>query len=173
MRTALALIITLALSANHSQARIVHIPSYDELFSKADVILIVRPGETRDAQGDDVTQPLGVSDLDDYVTAVVTPLTILRVVKGDFKQKEMDLPHYRLDTEKAARKGHGGLGNGPALVVFAQKDENVNEFDDLPCERDYMLFMKKLKDGQLQFYTGQFDPKFSVFRLSPRTQEGG
>lgn len=173
MRTALALFSTMAVFASLCQARFVHIPSYDELFAKADVILIVRPEETRDAQADEATQPLGVTGHDDYVTAVVTPMKVLRVVKGDFKQKTMNLPHYRLDMEKAARNGRGGLGNGPSLVEFAKKEESINEFDDLPSERDYMLFMKKLKDGELQFYTGQFDPEYSVFRLTPPTSDGG
>jgi len=165
MRTVLAIITTFVFNTCVSEARPVPGPSYDELFTEADVIFIVRPGNTRDAQDNDVTQPLGVSGLDDFVTAVVTPVRILRVIKGHCKQAEMDLPHYRIDLEKAGR----GLGNGPLLVEFEQKEKGVGEFDDAPGDRDYLLFMRRLTDGQLQFYTGHFDPRPSVFRLSEPT----
>jgi hypothetical protein len=107
-----------------------------------------------------------------YLTPVVTPVKVLAILKGTLEKDEFLLPHYRMDWEKAHRNGIGGISNGPSLVTFAAPPEDRLEFDGFPWDRAYILFLKKEKDGDVTFVTGQFDPEFSVFRLRRPTDNG-
>ncbi|MDM4019418.1 hypothetical protein [Roseiconus lacunae] len=108
-----------------------------------------------------------------YLTACITPMKVLAVLKGDFEGNELVLPHYRMDWEKASINGIQGIGNGPSLVVFAKKRTDEPDSDDTPLDRDYIIFLTKREDGQCDFVTGQVDPSFSVFRLNPASLHRG
>jgi hypothetical protein len=147
--------------------------SYGELNKRAHVVLIVRPEETRDAVDNDPIIEIGRDHSMQYLTACVTPMKVLAVLKGTYEGKEFVLSHYRMDWAKAAKNGIQGIGNGPSLVVFAKKRTDGPDFDDTPVNRDYILFLTKREDGQYDFVTGQFDPSFSVFRLNPASLDRG
>lgn len=166
MRTrTLLLALGFLLTQKLAYSRPVPVLSYDELLKQADVVLIVRPSKTRDAEPGD---PIAVMPLDRanrYLTPTVTSFKVLATVKGVFKSKKLLLPHYRLDWEKAKKNGVAGISNGPSLVTFVDSENDEDYFDDVPSNRDYLLFLKRTADGSYDFVTGQFDPVFSVLGI--------
>ena len=66
----------------------------------------------------------------------------MRVVKGEYKGNKLDLVHFRY--KEGAR-----LMNGPRLAAFRR-------------EFEYLVFLKKEKNGQFVFVSGQVDPSLSV-----------
>ena len=109
-------------------ARPVPVLTYAELFEQADCVLIVHPISTRDArQGDPLVEtPREVGRT--YLTPVVTRFKVLSVVKGEIASKEILVPHYRLDWDKAKSNGIFGIGNGPSLVIFANPKKDDHDF---------------------------------------------
>lgn len=173
MKTAMfAISAILSLQCSTGMARPVPLLSYDELLKKADVVVIVRPGSTRDAVQNDPTIELEREHAKQYLTACVTPMKVLATIKGVIDGQEFLLPHYRMDWPKANRNGIEGIGNGPLLVTFADQNPKDNESDYVPSNRDYIIFLVKRQNGGYDFVTGQFDPKFSVFRLNPSSNGG-
>lgn len=142
-----------------AMARPVPILSYSELLSQSDVVLVVRATEVRDAREGD---PIATTDRDAsiYLTAIVTNLRVLAVLKGDFSQKSFVLAHFRLDMEKARRNGIEGIGNGPNLASFSIS--KVDDDNGRPSDGDAIIFLKRKQDGTLVPVTGQFDSTFSV-----------
>src|SRR6516225_2579356 len=121
---------------------------YEKLFKRADLIVIVKPLEVREANIQDEAKPP-----QDYLTGVVTKFKILHVIKGEFKKDNLDIVHFRL------KKGVKVM-NGPLLVSFQTKAVKL-KVEDRQIEVknwDYMLFLKLEKDGRLNFVSGQFDP---------------
>lgn len=147
-----------------SHARKPPLLSYEQLAKKADFILVVRAIRTRDAHdGDPIVE---MKRGEKYLTPVITHIRVLATLKGKIDSKEIHLPHYRVDHVKAKENGLNGWGNGPALVQFP---ESANDVADSPEPRagDRLLFLIKDDGGKFDFVTGQFDPKYSVFPLSP------
>jgi hypothetical protein len=127
---------------------------YDKLFKHADLVIIAKPVAVREARKDDgATPPKGHADI---LTGVVTTFEILHVVKGEYKPKKMDLIHFRLKTGVH-------IGNGPMLVKFHTKamDLSGKSWAGI-VSSDYMLFLKKDKDGRFEPVSGQLDPALSV-----------
>jgi hypothetical protein len=128
---------------------------YEKLFKRADLIVIVKPLEVRGANiQDDAKVP---EDYQDYMTGVVTKFKVLHVVKGEFKQKNLAIFHLRMKEGKS-------IMNGPMLVSFQKKPVKLKGEDPKieVKDRDYILFLKKDKDGRLKFVSGQTDPVLSV-----------
>jgi hypothetical protein len=133
---------------------------YDKLFKNADLVVIVKPSAVRDATEKDKAIP---PDNEDYLVGVVTSFKVIHVVKGEYKEKKLDLVHFKI---KEGRM----IGNGPLLVSFHTKETKIrgDSWSSIIMESEYMLFLKKQKDGQFTFVSGQFDPELSVKQvLSP------
>src|SRR5262245_9067241 len=115
-RTAIVLILVglcLALMGGAIPARQIADWPYDKLFKHADLVVIVLPVSVRDAaEKDKAVPPRG---MEDYLVGVVTSFKVLHVVKGDYKEKKLDLVHFKLN-----KKGMM-IGNGPSLVSFHTK----------------------------------------------------
>jgi hypothetical protein len=129
---------------------------YDKLFKQADLVVIVKPLAVRDASKEDqAIPPKGHSNL---LTGLVTTFEVLQVVKGECKQKKMELVHFRL---KAGVK----VSDGPLLVSFHTKARDLSGKGRAGWFRsDYMLFLKK-KGGRFEPVSGQFDPGLSVKQM--------
>ena len=145
-------------------ARPVDVPTHAELLARSNLIIVVRPVATRDAKaGDPIVRSKRTNR--DYLVPVVTRFRVLAVLKGDFKETELLLPHYRLDL---SRSNVSGIGNGPQLVTFpALNQADPNVADPIPYAEDRILYLVREPDGSPSFVTGQFDPAFSVLRVSP------
>jgi hypothetical protein len=129
---------------------------YEKLFKRADLIVIVKPLEVREANIQDDAKPP-----QDYLTGIVTKFKILHVVKGEFKKDNLEIVHFRLKKDRRVM-------NGPLLVSFQKKAVKLKD-EDLKIEVkdwEYMLFLKQEKDGRLNFASGQFDPALSVKQMT-------
>lgn len=147
-------------------ARVVPRWSYARLWKESDLVLIVKAGETRDATIVDPVLPFDNEHDQLYLTAVVTELEVLAVLKGHFEHKRIELSHYRLDWEKLDAHGIKAVGNGPNLTVFEAQQNRVSRSDPIvSIEVDYMVFLKKNPVVQYTFVTGQVDPHFSVRQI--------
>jgi hypothetical protein len=147
---------TVGLCAGSARGRQIEWWPYDRLFKAADLIIIVEPMLVRDALEIDTTKLIPKKW--DYLVPVVSTLKVKYVVKGDYKDQRLDLVHFRL-------KEGTQIGNGPLLVKFSKGPIRIEgpgwgaSFNTHP---DYMLFLKKTKDGRLEFVSGYYDPKLSV-----------
>jgi hypothetical protein len=146
-----------ALLCSNLAARQIQEWPYNKLFKHADLVIIAKPVAVRDAEKDDhATPPKGYSD---YLTGVVTSLEVLHVVKGEYKLKKLDLTHFQY--KKGVR-----VANGPMLVEFHTKDMQLSggRWSGI-YPPEYMLFLKKGKDGRMEPVSGQVDPRLSVKQI--------
>jgi hypothetical protein len=144
-----AIILLLALGfSSDSQARQIENWPYEKLFKHADLVVVVKPLTVRKAEKTDNARP---PDDCDYLTGVVTNFQVLLVVKGQWKDKTMEMVHFRMKEGKVVL-------NGPLLVAFPTGDKKGRAL----IAKDCLLFLKKGKDGRLTFVSGQFDPALSV-----------
>jgi len=125
-------------------ARIVKTWSYQDMFDKADLVVIARFISTKDTD-----ERTSLRDLEppSNVVGVVSEFETLLTMKGSTEIKQFRLHHYRLDGEE--------YSNGPALVRVAQGKHPA-----------FLLFLLKEDDGRYAPITGQTDPAaFSVLEL--------
>jgi hypothetical protein len=147
----------LALTCGDCPARQIEDWPYNKLFKKADLVVIVKPLSVRDATEKDKAVP---PEGKDYLVGVVTKFKVLHVVKGEYKEKELELVHFKL------KKGTMIL-NGPSLVSFHTKSIRISgDSWSGGAENEYMLFLKSGKDKRLTFVSGQFDPELSVKQVT-------
>jgi hypothetical protein len=146
------------LTHGNAEARLIESWPYDKLFKHAELVLIVKAASVRDAEPRD--QAIPAAGWKDILVGVVTNMQILQVVKGDCKEKTLDLIHFRL-------KEGAQIRNGPLLVSFSTKPIvlQVNGWTIANLESHYMLFLKKNKDGRLECVSGQLDPELSVKQI--------
>jgi hypothetical protein len=148
----------LAPICGHCSARQIEDWPYDKLFKNADLVVIVQPLSVRDATEKDKAIPPEVGK--DWLVGIVTNFKVLHVVKGEYKEKELDLVHFKL------KKG-AMIGNGPLLVSFHTKSISIRgDGWSGGAENEYMLFLKSGKDKRLEFVSGQFDPELSVKQMT-------
>jgi hypothetical protein len=124
-------------------------PSYEKLFKDSSLVVVVKPLTVRDATAKDKAVPQ--KGWEHKVTGIVTTFKVLVLVKGEYKQKKLDIVHFRLKDEFS-------IGNVSFLVSFPTKPEDIARIG----KTDYLLFLKKNKSGQLEFVTGQVEPCYSV-----------
>jgi hypothetical protein len=152
--------VVLASTAGSLRARQIEDWPYDKLFKHADLVVIVKPLSVRDATEKDKAAPPEAGK--DYLVGIVTKFAVLHVVKGEYKEKELGIVHFKL------KKGVV-VGNGPLLASFYTKRLSISgDFGAATMKPEYMLFLKKQEDGRFTFVSGQFDPELSVKQmLSP------
>jgi hypothetical protein len=126
-------------------ARLIATPTYQNLYDRADVVVIATPQVTTDTD-----EHIALPGLQPDVPAigVDTPLRVQAWLKG----KPVETPvlhHYRL-----ANPGQP-LVNGPLLLDFHRDDAQT-----------LLFFLVRESDGHYALVAGQTDPAgFSVFRI--------
>lgn len=172
-------------------ARFVPVLSYEELFKQSEFVFIVRAISTRDWKKGDpkALLPDGVNlnvtvvdindkdreiktNRDDYLKPVVTEFHLLSVLKGKCKRKKVLVPHYRFEWPELNKNLIQLVHNGPQLIQFDLKAKAQGDLWDgislfVPGNGDCLLFLNQECDGDFTFVTGQFDPVYSVFALTP------
>jgi len=124
-------------------ARIVRTWSYQEMFDKADLIVVASVVSTKDTK--ERTTLLNIN-----VVGVFTEFRSLLILKGSKTVPTFQLHHYRLQSENEEN-----IVNGPDLVRIG------------PHHPIFLLFLIKDRDGKYSPLTGQTDPAtFSVLRLN-------
>jgi hypothetical protein len=150
---------SLVLLASISHAGPVELWPYEKLFKNATLVVVVKPLATREATAKDKAVP--PHDYHDYLTGVVTRFKVIVVVKGEYKDKDdLNILHFRLKTKKEG--GRRWIIDTPWLASFPNKESND----------DYLLFLKKGKDGRMEFVSGQLNPALSVKSSSLFLDEG-
>ena len=155
---ALVLIIPLvsALCSSLCIARGVESWPYDKLFKSADVVVIAKVISVTVAD-DDVAEKKPRA----YFKGVLTTFEVKYVMKGDHKDKRIEVFHYGFkENEKIP-------DNGPMLVSFHKESMEIHykEGAAILGEPQYMIFLKKRKDGRYECVSGQFDPLLSVKQI--------
>ena len=144
-----------------AEARLVQIIGYDELFAKADLVVIARPlAKTADTREVTVFEDVATQEPDGRRTPVSavgeeTTFQVVKVIKGRAAATFI-LHHLR----EASGNAGGELDveiNGPSLVTF-----------DPANSRDILLFLKREANGRYAPLGGQTDPAGRViFALDP------
>jgi hypothetical protein len=142
--------------ASATQARIVRIIRYSELFKKADLVVIAQPlTKTIDTKEQTYFDDLIQTDKGGRrspvpAIGVETTFDVLDVLKGSKTLTRFVLHHYR---------DISGIElDGPATVSFDPSDPERR--------RDILLFLVREKDGRYEPYDGQTDPSNrSIFAL--------
>ncbi len=137
MKTSIAVLLTFAL-ASVAQAREIVTMSYQELYDKADLVIIAKPLATQDTTEQTVLPGIGPAL---HVVGVSSELDISVVMKGQQGLKKCVLHHYRLANPQQPLK------NGPMLVSFDPKQDNR-----------FLLFLRRETDGRYAPVAGQTDP---------------
>jgi hypothetical protein len=113
--------------------------TFEEMFDKADLIVIGKPISTEGTRErtvlTDISPPARVVGLS-------TAFEVRLVLKGDRKLKRFVLHHYKLEHEEP-------MSNGPALVMFDPNQSGA-----------FLLFLVKEPDGRYAPVTGQTDPGY-------------
>jgi hypothetical protein len=138
----------LVLLASDSHARVT--PScwpFEKLFKHADLVVVVKPVATREATEKDRAVP--PKDSARFLTGVVTTFHVGVVVKGEYKEKTLDLVHFRWK-DGVLVANSSGMASFPARPVGRDS------------RHDFLLFLKKGKGGRLEFVSGYDDPLPSV-----------
>ena len=144
MKKILPLLLLIALPVFVS-ARLMQAWSYQEMFDKADMVVIAKPTATKDTAETNILPNIGP---DIKVKGLATDFDVRTVMKGD-RTNRFVLHHYRL------AKTNELMLNGPNLVGF-----------DLAKHESFLLFLTKESDGRYAPVTGQTDPGLlSVLKL--------
>jgi hypothetical protein len=147
VRVTALILLALNLSvAGLADARITKSWTYEEMFDRADLVVIARFVSTDDtdehvALRENVPEPVDV-------IGVTSQFNTCLVIKGPRNIAKFQLHHYRLSGPP--------VGNGPSLVRVAPGRQPA-----------FLLFLVKESDGRYAPVTGQTDPAaFSVLELN-------
>jgi hypothetical protein len=138
--------------------------TFQEMFDKADLVVIGTARKTKDTIERkklididvDASHAMPSDELQDEVIGVETEFATRVILKGPKDVKKFLLHHYRLSVEKD-RWGYGA----PNLI-------------EIPGERHgtFLMFLSREKDGRYAPVTGQFDPAvLSVFEIKEATPD--
>ncbi|HEY2584488.1 MAG TPA: hypothetical protein VGI81_01840 [Tepidisphaeraceae bacterium] len=141
----MALIVALLCFGSASRARLVAIWDLNDIYKKADLVAIVGDARSRGSH-DELNDRWGRRE------GMLTSVKILLVLKGEIKAERVTIFHYRAVAP-------GTLTNGPQLVEF-EPDEPLGE------KRQYLVFLTKGEGERYEPASGQFDPVYSVRKLS-------
>jgi hypothetical protein len=128
---------------------------YDKLAESSDLIAIATPIASEDTKDDFGTHPWPLE-----VVGINTEFTILHIVKGEVREKNIKVLHFRfgklIDSEEKA------IYNGPSFVKFTTIPKEAARQPPSQARPEYLLFVRKLKDGRYEFVSGKYDPALSI-----------
>jgi hypothetical protein len=161
----LPLAVLVALMPTRAEARGLESWPYDRLTREADLVVIAQPTSVADAGESWMGNPWQVE-----FVGVVTTFKVQATLKGKIEGDELKVLHYRLPPKVS-------IANGPGLVSFrlAPTSLQLSKADtkgEIKLGNDYMLFLKKGKDGRYEPVSGRIDPVLSVrelFKPLPKT----
>jgi hypothetical protein len=145
---------------NRTQARLMTVFSYQEMFEKSDLVVIATPKDkTTDTSEQAFLPNISVQDTDGKISevksiGVETVFAVAATFKGDKATKQFTLHHYR-----GAQAGAGVSGNGPSLVFFDPSDTSQLN--------SYLLFLVREPDGRFAPTGGQTDPGYKAISRLP------
>jgi hypothetical protein len=150
-------LITLAVSAKLSSARLLESWPYNKLLKASDLVVIAKATAIKDSTETKVIDSWKVK-----LIGVNTSFTVRAVLKGKHKGDDLTVLHYRLEEGVA-------LMNGPSLVSFRTGGMSVRTRKGRAGwkESQYLLFLRKRSDGRFEPVSGPIDPELSVREVVP------
>ena len=140
--------------ASAGWARPVQVFNYDEMYAKADLVVIATPVSVKEL--DEKTELPGVRWGNDPIRVFGLETTfqvsvVLRcgVEPAILGKDRIVLHHYRLENPKAAEAPN-------AVQLLTVKPEDRSQ---------YLMFLKRAADGRYEPFNGQTDPVFSIEKL--------
>jgi hypothetical protein len=141
------------------QARLVKKWDYDDLLKEAD--LVVLAVAVRTEQADD--KPPNHSWPLEFV-AQNTTLKVRCALKGKAEGEHIKVFHFKFGEPKKGLEDRALIIDGPNFVAFRTRPAPVKLGKDkqfFPAP-EYLLFLKRMKDGRYELVSGQIDPDRSV-----------
>ncbi len=132
--------------------------SFQEMFDKADIVVVATAIKTRDTTERkklieiDVIHTIAPEQLQDEVTGVETEFQTRLMLKGAKDLNKFLLHHYKYTIER--------------------EEMDTPQFIQIPSKRHgtFLMFLIREKDGRYAPVTGQFDPALlSVFEIKEAT----
>ncbi|MBO0697773.1 MAG: hypothetical protein J2P46_05230 [Zavarzinella sp.] len=143
-------------------ARLVKKWSYDQLLKEADLVVLAVAVRTEQAEDTppDHSWPL-------ELVAQNTTFKVRGALKGKAEGEKIQVLHFKFGGPKKGFEASAGILDGPNLVAFRTEPVTMRagkEVHVLPPE--YLLFLKRMKDGRYEPVSGRIDPAASVRQVS-------
>jgi hypothetical protein len=156
--------------AGPAAGRLVESWPYDRLFKEADLVVIAAPAGEEKADDAFGHNPWG-----GQIVGLNTAFEVRHTLKGEAGGRRLKVLHFRFAPFKPGDPPI--IEDGPGFVAFRTKPAVVGDADGkvvLPAP-EYLLFLRRLKDGRYEPVSGKVDPKFAVRELSepPERALGG
>jgi hypothetical protein len=138
-------------------ARITPNWTYEDLFSKSDLVIIATPLSTKDCgEENDATNLWKVKFM-----AVNTDFKIEHKIKGGEKNEKIVLAYYRLPESITVK-------NGPSLAHFAlaERTDASSTEKKGSGKNEYLLFLRKSKESTYEPVSGMIDSALSIRALT-------
>jgi hypothetical protein len=157
----LGAVVAFCWAATPAAGRLVESWSYERLFKEADLVVIAVPvGEekTNDPFGE---HPWGLD-----IVGVNTAFEPKYALKGKADAKQIKVLHFRFGLPRPGDPPI--IEDGPGFMAFRTKAALVGDGDQkvvLPSP-EYLLFLRRLKDGRYEPVSGKVDPAFAVREMT-------
>jgi hypothetical protein len=154
-RLLLIFLTCLSFHSGTASARLLEDWSYKRLVKKADLVVIatVIASEKSSDSFTHQSWPLKFTGLN-------TTFKVKLVMKGKVKGKQIKVLHYKFQEQKKSVL----IIDGPLFVTFRTRaiTKIVEGQKTLVPRPDYLLFLKRRKDGRYEPVSGKIDPLLSV-----------
>ncbi|HEY1189125.1 MAG TPA: hypothetical protein VGE74_15835 [Gemmata sp.] len=165
MSVLVAAVSVLLIGVAPAPARFIEDWPYDKLFKNADVVVFAEATKTEPV----ADEPLRGHPWPCELVGQNTTFKVKHALKGKVAGDSIKVLHFKLGPPK---KGQVAviIENGPLLVAFRTagvivKAKGDEENTILP-QPEYLLFLKKMKDGRYEPVSGRIDPALSVKEVS-------
>lgn len=147
---------SIAISAN-VHARLLEDWPYEKLMKEADLVVIAKAVKTEDTK-DEIED----SNWKHESVGQNSTLEILSTLKGKAEGKQIQVLHFKLPKGQFIR-------NGPLFVTFQTRPVELKAKDGTPVPgaAEYLLYLKRMKDGRFEPVSGRIDPAQAVRELVP------
>jgi len=145
-----------------ASARVIPTWTYEDLFSKSDVVVIADPLATTDSgEESDLENPWKVR-----FVGVNTEVKIKYAIKGTEKNEKIVVTYYRLPDSTIIK-------NGPELahISLTERTEASSTGKKSSGKPEYLLFLRKRKDGVYEPVSGLMDSSLSIRELTHGSRE--
>lgn len=166
-------LIGLSLVTSAGSARLIESWPYEKLFKNADLVVLATAVSSEKCSDEFTDHPWPLE-----FVGVNTVMDVKHILKGKIDGKNITVLHFKFGEPRKGKKPEDAkiIFDGPLFVAFRTKPVTIKvdgENVRIP-KPEYMLFLKKLKDGRYEAVSGKIDPQNSVRELfEPLPQELG
>jgi hypothetical protein len=136
--------------------------NYDELLKEADLVVLAAAVRTEPAEDAPPTHSWPLE-----LVAQNTTLKVRGTLKGKAEGEQIQVLHFKFGGPRKGFEKSVGIRDGPNLVAFRTEPVTVRAGKDTHVPPpEYLLFLKRMKDGRYEPVTGPIDPAVSVRQVS-------